>query len=44
MVIRGERFLTEPEKFIVQTPSGKEVVKAARMHVAQQHAIDNIHF
>lgn len=30
MVIRGEGFLTEPEKFIVQTPSGKEVVRAAR--------------
>jgi len=42
IIIRGEGFLTEPEKFIVQTPSGKDVVRAARMHVAKQHAIDNV--
>jgi len=43
LIVRGERFLTDPEKYIVQTPSGKEVVRAARMQVAQQHAIDNNH-
>ena len=42
LIIRGEGFLTEPEKYIVQTPSGKDVVKAARMQVARQHAIDNM--
>ncbi|MEQ8175058.1 MAG: DUF2294 domain-containing protein [Syntrophomonadaceae bacterium] len=42
LIIRGERFLTEPEIYIVQTPAGKEVVRAARMEVARQHSIDNI--
>lgn len=41
LIIRGEGFLTEPEKYIVQTTSGKEVVRAARMQVAKQHSIDN---
>lgn len=41
LIIRGEKFLTEPEKYIVQTPSGKEVVRAARMQVAKQHSIEN---
>lgn len=41
LIIRGERFLTEPEKYIVQTPMGKDVVRAARMQVAKQHSIDN---
>lgn len=41
LVIRGEGFLTEPEKFIVKTPSGKEVVRAARMQVVKQHWVDN---
>jgi uncharacterized protein YbcI len=41
LVIRGERFLTEPERYIVETPAGKEVVRAARMQVAKQHSIDN---
>ncbi|MDD3853013.1 MAG: DUF2294 domain-containing protein [Syntrophomonadaceae bacterium] len=42
IVIRGERFLTEPEIYIVETPAGKEVVRAARMQVARQHSIDNV--
>jgi uncharacterized protein YbcI len=42
LIIRGEKFLTEPEKFIVKTPAGRDVVKAARMHVAKQHSIDNM--
>lgn len=41
LIIRGEGFLTEPEKFIVKTPSGKEVVQAARMQVVKQHWVDN---
>lgn len=45
LVVRGEGFLTEPEKYIIETPSGKEVVRAARMQVVKQHAIDNLgHF
>ena len=45
LIIRGEGFLTEPEKFIIETPSGKEVVRAARMQVVKQHTIDNVaHF
>ena len=42
LIIRGEKFLTEPEKYIVQTSSGQDVVKAARMQVAKQHSIDNL--
>jgi uncharacterized protein YbcI len=42
LIIRGERFLTEPEKFIVATTAGNEVVNQARMHVAKQHSIDNV--
>jgi len=42
LVIRGEGFLTMPEKYINETPSGREVVRAARMQVVKQHALDNI--
>jgi uncharacterized protein YbcI len=42
LVIRGEGFLTTPEKFINETPSGREVVRAARMQVVRQHVIDNL--
>jgi len=44
LIIRGEKFLTEPEKYIVQTPLGCEMVKAARMQVAKQHSLDNLAF
>lgn len=42
LIIRGEKFLTDPELYIVETVSGKEVVRAARMQVAKQHSIDNV--
>jgi len=42
MVIRGEGFLTEPEKYIVETTAGKDLVNKARMQVAKQHSIDNM--
>jgi len=42
LIIRGEGFLTEPEKYIVQTIAGKDVVDQARMQVAKQHSIDNM--
>jgi uncharacterized protein YbcI len=42
LVIRAEKFLTQPEKFIVETPTGCEMVKAARMQVAKSHSIDNL--
>ncbi|MGI6436021.1 MAG: DUF2294 domain-containing protein [Syntrophomonadaceae bacterium] len=42
LIIRGEGFLTEPEKYITETPSGREVVRAARMQVVKQHAVDNV--
>lgn len=44
LIIRGEGFLTEPEKYINETPSGREVVRAARMQVVKQHVIDNIDY
>ncbi len=42
MIIRGEGFLTEPEKFIAKTEIGVELVNNARLQVAKQHAIDNL--
>ncbi|MGI5925818.1 MAG: DUF2294 domain-containing protein [Thermacetogeniaceae bacterium] len=42
LIIRGEGFLTEPEKFIVRTPRGKDAIRSSRMHVVQQHIIDNL--
>ncbi len=44
LIIRGERFLTDPEIYIVQTPAGHEVVRDARMQVAVQHSIDNLKY
>lgn len=42
LIIRGKRFLTEPEKFIAATAEGNKVINESRMHVAIQHSIDNI--
>ncbi len=42
LIFRGERFLTEPEKFIVTTDEGIKSVNKARMHVAEQCSIDNM--
>lgn len=42
VIIRGEGFLTEPEKYIVETTAGKDLVNSARMQVARQHSIDNM--
>ena len=36
LIIRGEGFLTEPEKIVAQTPSGKKIIKALRNHVILQ--------
>ncbi len=41
LIIRGEGFLTEPEKFIAQTPSGRKTIRASRTHVVLQHWHDN---
>lgn len=42
LIIRGEGFLTDPEKYIVTTTAGKDVVDKSRMQVARQHSIDNM--
>ena len=42
LILRGQYFLTQPEKYIIQTPVGCDMVKAARMLVAKQHSIDNL--
>jgi uncharacterized protein YbcI len=42
LIIRGEGYLTEPEKFIAQTPNGSDTIRASRMKVVQQHREDNI--
>jgi len=41
LIIRGEGFLTEPEKFIAQTSSGMKTIRASRTHVVLQHWHDN---
>ncbi len=41
LIIRGEGFLTEPEKFIAQTSSGRKTIRASRTHVVLQHWHDN---
>lgn len=42
LIIQGDGFLTDPEKYIVETTAGKDVVNNARLHVARQHTIDNV--
>ena len=42
LIIRGEGFLTEPEKYIASTPQGKEAINSARMHVAKEHSAQNV--
>ncbi len=42
LIIRGDGFLTEPEKYIVATSEGEAVVRAARLQVARQHSLDNV--
>lgn len=42
LIIRGEGFLTEPEKFIASTPQGREAINSARMHVAMEHSAENV--
>lgn len=42
LIIKGKRFLTDPEIYIVNNHAGKEVVRTARMKVARQHSIDNL--
>ncbi len=44
LIIRGEGFLTEPEKFIAQTHLGRRTIRASRSHVAMQHWHDNIRY
>jgi uncharacterized protein YbcI len=41
LIIIGEGFLTEPEKFIAQTPGGANTIIASRMKVVRQHIADN---
>ena len=42
VIIQGEGFLTEPEKFIARGTRGGNLVKQTRMQVAQQFAKDNV--
>ena len=44
LLIRLEGFLTDPEKFIARTNSGKEKVKESRMHVGKEFMADNLPF
>jgi uncharacterized protein YbcI len=42
VIIQGEGFLTEPEKFVARGTRGGNLVKQTRMQVAQQFAKDNV--
>lgn len=44
LIIRGEGFLTDPEKFIVKTPAGIDAIRSSRMHVVKQHVVDNMDY
>jgi uncharacterized protein YbcI len=42
LVIRMKGFLTEPEKFIVNTPEGIEIIRTSCRQVAKQNIKDNL--
>ncbi len=42
LIIRLNGFLTEPEKYIVNTPNGRDIVRISRRQVGDQHIIDNM--
>lgn len=42
LVIRGERFLTEPEKFIAKTPKGVNLIRASRLQITKHFVDDNV--
>lgn len=42
VIIRGEGFLTDPEKFVALEMEGSNLVKLTRMQVAKQISIDNV--
>ena len=44
VIVRREGFLTEPEKYITTTQNGDNLVKASRMQITKQYAIDNISY
>ncbi|MGI6067062.1 MAG: DUF2294 domain-containing protein [Bacillota bacterium] len=41
LIIRGEGYLTEPEKYIARTPSGREKIRASRIEVIIAYWQDN---
>lgn len=42
LIIRGERFLTEPEKFIAQSLKGANFIRSARSQITKNLVDDNI--
>jgi uncharacterized protein YbcI len=44
LILRCKGFLTEPEKFITTSSKGSNLVKASRLQIARQFAIDNVPF
>lgn len=42
LIIRGEKFLTEPEKYIINKSGESGAITAARIQVAVLHAVDNL--
>lgn len=44
VILRGERFLTQPETYIASTPKGNDLVKASRLQIAEQFALDNVSY
>lgn len=41
LIFRSEGFLTQPEKYIAMTSKGNTFVKASRMLIAKQFALEN---
>lgn len=42
VIIRGERFLTEPEKFIAKTVKGASFIRSARLQITKDFINDNL--
>lgn len=42
LIIRGEGFLTGPERLLIETPEGLQAVNSARFQIAKRHAHDNV--
>ncbi|WP_203556747.1 DUF2294 domain-containing protein [Bacillus sp. B15-48] len=42
VIIRGQGFLTSPEKHIAKTPKGSKLIKESRQLLSKQFAVENV--